>query len=155
MRYALPILALLLVGCGPDTPPQAKPKAENGASAETAEKWYAEALAVLVDINRALPGMIQAGKSQEASQAVMRGEAIAKELLQVPRPSLAAARAASDLDQAYGDMLFSDKQYGWARLQYQKNLSRWKYWKPQTPETESLAKLARDKIAECDKHIKQ
>ena len=59
------------------------------------------------------------------------------------------------LDQLYGRMLLSNHRYGWARLQFQKNLARWKHWQPQTPETERRLKLAQASIAECDKHISQ
>jgi hypothetical protein len=74
-------------------------------------------------------------------------------LLSVPRPTLEAAEAASDLDQLYGRMLLSNRHYGWARLMFQKNLARWKHWQPQTPETSRRFQQAVSAIAECDKHI--
>ena len=74
-------------------------------------------------------------------------------LLAVPNPTLEAAVAASDLDDLYGRMLLSNRHYGWARLQFQKNLSRWKHWQPQTPETARLRQQAESAIAECDRHI--
>ena len=52
-------------------------------------------------------------------------------------------------------MLFSNKRYGWARLQFQKNVVRWKYWKPQTPETERRLQAAQAQIADCDRRIVQ
>ena len=41
----------------------------------------------------------------------------------------------SDLDQLYGQMLLANRNYGWARLVFQKNRARWKTWKPATSET--------------------
>jgi hypothetical protein len=66
---------------------------------------------------------------------------------------LEAAIAASDQDDLYGRMLLSNRHYGWARLLFQKILSRWKHWQPQTPETARLLKQAESAIAECDRHI--
>ena len=74
-------------------------------------------------------------------------------MLAVPNPTFEAAVAASDLDDLYGRMLLSNRHYGWARLQFQKNLSRWKHWQPQTPDTARLMKQAESGIAECDRHI--
>ncbi len=61
---------------------------------------------------------------------------------------------ASDLDDLYGQMLLSNRNYGWARLFFQKNLARWKTWKPQTPDTAARLKAAQDNIAECDRRIR-
>jgi len=60
---------------------------------------------------------------------------------------------ASDLDDLYGQMLLSNRNYGWARLFFQKNLARWKNWKPQTPDTAARLKQAQDAIAECDRRM--
>ena len=49
-----------------------------------------------------------------------------------PKPTFAAAEAASDLDQFYGQMLFSNRNYCWARLLSLSNVARWKCWAPQT-----------------------
>ncbi len=61
--------------------------------------------------------------------------------------------AASDLDQLYGRMLFAEQNYGWARLQFQKNVARWRNWRPPTPETARRLKLAASAIAECDRQL--
>jgi hypothetical protein len=61
--------------------------------------------------------------------------------------------AASDLDQLYGRMLLSNRNYGWARLEFQKNRARWKTWQPQTDETVRRLKLAETAIAECDRRM--
>jgi len=93
------------------------------------------------------------GKSDQAAALILKGEPLSKRLLSVPQPTLAATVAASDLDELYGRMLFSNRNYGWARLTFQKNLVRWKYWKPQTPETQAKLKEAEAAIASCDRHI--
>jgi hypothetical protein len=76
-----------------------------------------------------------------------------KRLLSVQRPTLDAAEAASDLDDLYGRMLLANRHYGWARLQFQKNVARWKHWMPQTKETARRLKQAESAIAECDRRL--
>lgn len=150
MRRLLFIAVLVSSSCGPaarevpKTPPE-----------PTAEPWYAAAVNELASINREAKEDFEKGKGNEASNLIQKGEPISKRLISVPRPTLAAAEAASDLDQLYGRMLFSNKNYGWARLFFQKNLSRWKYWQPQTPETTRRMKEAQSEIAECDSRISQ
>jgi len=78
-----------------------------------------------------------------------------KRLLAVPHPTLEAAEAASDLDDLYGRMLLSNHHYGWAQMMFQKNLSRWKHWDPQTEETTRRMKQAESEIAECTRKIDQ
>lgn len=60
---------------------------------------------------------------------------------------------ASDLDELYGRMVFSNRNYGWARLLFQKNAARWKHWTPQTPDTIRRLKEAESEIEDCDKHL--
>jgi len=74
-------------------------------------------------------------------------------VLAAQHPTLGAMEAASDLDQLYGQMLFANHNYGWARLFFQKNTARWKLWKPQTPETLQRLKQAEDAIVQCDARI--
>jgi hypothetical protein len=104
-------------------------------------------------VNRQASELIHRGKSAEAAALIVKGEALSKRLISVPRPTLAATMAASDLDELYGRMLYSNRNYGWARLMFQKNLARWKYWEPRTPETEQKLKQAEADIAECDRHM--
>jgi hypothetical protein len=73
----------------------------------------------------------------------------------VRQPTLAAAEAASDLDDLYGRMLLSNRHYEWAEFLFQKNRSRWKNWNPQTPETARRQKQAEAGIEECDRYIGQ
>jgi hypothetical protein len=99
--------------------------------------------------------LFAAGKSDEAAAIIQKGEPIVKQLMDVPHATLEATEAASDLDDLYGRMLLSNRHYGWARLMFQKNLSRWKHYEPPTPETARRLKQAADAIDECDKHILQ
>jgi hypothetical protein len=62
--------------------------------------------------------------------------------------------AVSDLDDIYARMLLRNRHYEWARQSFRKNATRWKYWKPQTPDTARRLKTAQDGIAECDRGMK-
>lgn len=104
-------------------------------------------------MNRQAEEFFKKGKQDEAAALIEKGEPLSDRLLAAPKPTLAATEAASDLDQLYGEMLFSNHNYGWARLMFQRNLSRWKHWEPRTPDTERRLKLAEDAIEKCDKHI--
>jgi hypothetical protein len=50
-------------------------------------------------------------------------------------------------------MLLSNRHYVWARVLFQKNLTRWTNWTPPTPDTLRRLKSARAAVAECDSHI--
>lgn len=102
-------------------------------------------------MNRDAERFLAEGKHDDASALILKGEPVATQILGVPRPTLAAMEAASDVDELYGKMLLSNRNYGWARLQFQKNLARWKYWKPQTPESVERMKKAESEIEECDR----
>jgi hypothetical protein len=119
----------------------------------TKEPWYRETIEQLTAMNREADSAFAAGKSDQAAALIEKGQPLVARLLDVPNPTLQAAIGASDLDDLYGRMLLSNRHYGWARLQFQKNLSRWKHWQPQTPETARLLKQAESAIAECDRHI--
>jgi len=97
--------------------------------------------------------LLQSGQSDQAAAIITRGQPFLNRLLSVPRPTLAAMEAVSDLDQLYGQMLLGNHYYGSARLLFQKNVTRWRTWKPQTPDTARRLKLALSGIAECDRHI--
>jgi hypothetical protein len=119
----------------------------------TKEPWYRDAVQQLTVMNREADSAFAAGKSDQAAAVIEKGQPLVARLLAVPTPTLDAALAASDLDDLYGRMLLSNRHYGWARLQFQKNLSRWKHWQPQTSETARLLKQAETAMAECDRHI--
>jgi hypothetical protein len=99
--------------------------------------------------------LLESGKADEAAAIITSGQPMAARILAPARPTLAAMEAASDLDQLYGRMLLANRHYGWARLTFQKNLIRWKTWKPQTPDTLRRLKLAQSAIAECDRQLGQ
>jgi hypothetical protein len=144
MRVLVILAAALLAGCeqAPAPPRDA-----------TKEPWYREIVEQLTAMNREADSAFAGGNSDQAAKLIEKGQPLVARLLAVPNPTLEAAIAASDLDDLYGRMLLSNRHYGWARLLFQKNLSRWKHWQPQTPETARLLKQAESAIAECDRHI--
>ena len=87
----------------------------------------------------------------EAAAAVKKGQALEAKLLSAPEPTLAAMESSADLDDLYGRLLMRNKQYGWARQVFQKNVIRWKNWKPQTTESARRLKIAASAVAECDR----
>jgi hypothetical protein len=132
-------------GCAPAPPaPQAK-------GAGNRDTGYSAMVAQLTALDRKAEALFQAHKPDDAAALIERGELLAKQLLAVPKPSLEATEAASDLDDLYARMLLSNRHYGWARLLFQKNLARWRHWEPRTPETDLRVKRAQDAIAECDR----
>jgi hypothetical protein len=150
MRLLLLMLAVLLTACAPAPAPAPKV-----ASDPVAEEWYGPVTAQLAAMNREAEGLLREGKSDQAAAIITKGQPLVSRLLAAPRPTLAAMEAASDLDQLYAGMLLGNRNYGWARLTFQKNVSRWKNWRPQTPETARRLRLAQDGIAECDRRMGQ
>lgn len=143
MRPLALILVLLLVGCGPaPAPPKADP---------TSEAWYGQATQHLAALDRDAERFLAAGNSDKAAAAITSGLPLEKRLLSVSRPTLAATEAVSDLDDLYGRMLLANRHFGWARLTFQKNLARWRNWKPETPDTVRRRKVAEAAIAACDR----
>jgi hypothetical protein len=151
MNRAFPLLlvaAALLAGCAPPAP------AEKAAKADpTAEAWYAPGVERLANLDRTAEQLVQAGRPQEAAAIITSAVPLQTRLLSAPRPTLEAMQAIADLDHIYGRMLVSNGYYGEARLLFQKNVTRWKTWKPQTPDTEKRLKEANADIAECDRHM--
>ena len=146
--YAVAAAALLLAGCGPAPRQSQAPQAD-----PTADPAYVEATQHLANLDRAAAQYFQAGNSQEADAIVTSALPIQKRLLAAPRPTLAAMEAVADLDRIYGKILISNGYYADARMLFQKNITRWKTWKPQTPDTERRLEEATADIAECDKHM--
>jgi hypothetical protein len=120
---------------------------------ETQAAWYAQVLKQVAAINREAVADFESGKPDDAAKLIQEAQPMVARLLAVPKPSLAANEAASDLTHLYGRMLLSNRHFGWARLQFQQNLSRWKHWEPQTDDTRKRVKEAEAGIAECDKHV--
>jgi hypothetical protein len=143
VRYLAIAIAALLTGCASAPPPT------SGAEPE----WYGKTVNQLTELNRSAERFFQDGKSDQAAAAIEKGQPLVSRLLNVPKPSLAAVEAASDLDDLYGRMLLSNRHYAWAITFFEKNRARWKNWTPQTPETERRKKLAEAAIQECDRHM--
>jgi hypothetical protein len=151
MRTLLLTCAVLLVGCAPA--PVAK--VAKVAADPVAEDWYGPVTTELAAMNREAEGLLWEGKGDQATAILTKGQALVGRLLAAPRPTLSAMEAASDLDQLYAGMLLGNRNYGWARLTFQKNASRWKNWRPTTPDTARRLKMAQDGIAECDRRMGQ
>ena len=142
--------AIVLAACG-DAPQQQATTPKD----ETKQLWYTETVDKLARQNQEAERLWKGGKEDDAAKLIQAGEPLADRLLAVPRPTLAAMQDASDLDDLYGRMLFSNHNYGWARLFFQKNAARWKVWQPPTQDTAARLKEARREIDECDKKIGQ
>lgn len=141
--------ALLLVSCGS----RQAPPLERAAPDPTAESWYAQSVEELQKMTKEAERQLRARKREQAAAILLKARPVVARLLAVPRPTLAATEAASEFDGLYGRMLFDNGHYGWARLQFQKNVARWTHWRPQTEETRRRLEAARRAIAECDRRI--
>jgi hypothetical protein len=145
------LVALTLSNCGP-APVAPRPDSQRD---ETQEPWYSQIVEQLAARNREANGLFKSGRADAAAAIVQTSEPLAGRLLSVRRPTLAAMEDASDLDDLYGRMLLSNRNYGWARLFFQKNLARWKNWTPRTPDTAGRLKEAQSAIAECDRRLSE
>jgi hypothetical protein len=143
MRFVL--IAVLLAGCSAP-PPVEQPKPD-----VTAEAWYGETVEHLQAAARQAEDLYRKGRPDEAAGVITRAEPDVKRVLEAPHPTLGAMEAASGLDSLYGRMLMANRHYGWARLTFQKNAARWRYWSPRTPESERRLREANEAIAECDR----
>ena len=144
MRLLAILAAALLAAC------ESAPAPPRDA---TKEAWYSETVQQLVEMNREAESFFESGRSDQAAAMIEKGQPLMSRLLLVPRPTLEATEAASDLDDLYGRMLLANRHYGWARLQFQKNLARWRHWQPATPEAARRLQQAKSAIAECDRHL--
>jgi hypothetical protein len=143
------LISIFLAACATSPSPEQKPPDP------TTEPWYSKAVDELTAMGRQASDDFHHGKEDAAAALIENGEKASTRLLSVPHPTLAAAEAVSDIDTLYGQMLYSNKNYGWARLLFQRNVARWKNWTPQTPETAARLKEAEASIAACDRHIDQ
>ena len=144
MRFLAIVITTLITGCASAPAPVGDP---------TAEAWYGQTVERLSALNREAESSFENHKPDQAAALIEEGEPLVSRLLSVSRPTLPAVEAASDLDHLYGRMLLSNRHYGWARLLFQKNLSRWRHWQPPTPDTARRLKQAESAIAECDRHL--
>lgn len=149
VRLALCSTAVLLVGCA-SSPPSPAPSQSTKAD-PVSEAWYAETIAKVRAMNREADKLFQEGKQDPAAALILEGQPLANRLIAVPRPTFEGMEAASELDDLYARMLVSNRNYGWARMFYQKNYARWKNWKPQSEQTAAYMKRAREGISICDK----
>jgi hypothetical protein len=139
----------VLIGCAPAPPPVV----DHPKPVLTGEAWYPQTSAQLAAMNREAEGLLKRGRFDQAAAVITKGQALQNRLLAVPQPTVGAMEAASDLDDLYGRMLLRNRNYGWARIVFQKNVARWKNWKPQTPETARRLKVAVSAVAECDRRL--
>lgn len=144
---------LVLAACA--GPPQKPVPAQPAEVDPVSEAWYGESLTQLQKMTREADDLFLAGKPDPAAALILKGQRLASRLLSVPRPTLEAMAAASDLDDLYARMLLSNRNYAWARMFYQKNHARWKNWRPQTDRTAAYLKRAREGLAVCDKGLEQ
>ena len=140
---------LLLAGCA------APARVEQPKSDPTADAGYQDAVEQLAALDREAADLLKRGRPDDAAAAIVKGQPLQARLLAAPRPTLAAMEAASDLDELYARMLLSNHNDGWARMLFQKNVARWKAWKPQTEDSRAPSAQAQAGIAECDRRLKQ
>ena len=148
MRFALLGLLAALIACAP-APRPADPAKPDPSS----EAWYGETTEQLAAMDREAERLFDRREFDSAAAIVTQGQSLQSRLLAVPRPTLEAMQAASDLDDLYGRMLLRNGRYGWARSFFQKNAARWKHWKPQTPVSARELQKALSAIADCDRHL--
>ena len=140
----------VLAGCSSAPVPVASAPRDS-----TADAWYSQTVEQVADLTRKAESLFKNGKGDEAAALITQAKPLADRLVAVSRPTLAAVEAASDLDHLYARMLLSNRNYGWARLLFQKNLARWKNWQPQTAESARRLQLASAGIADCDRQLDQ
>ena len=141
---------ILLLGCSTAPTPQEPAKLDI-----TQESWYGPIVDQVRAINKEAEALVKTGKADKAAARITEGQPLVSRLLAAPQPTLAAMEAASELDHLYATMLLSNRHYGWARLFFQKNQTRWSSWKPQTQDTERRRKQAELGIVECDRGIEK
>ena len=142
------ILAAVLTACSPAPQPAIHPRPD-----PTKEAWYGENISQLAAMSREAETLLHHNAPDQAAAVITRSQPLIQRLLSAPRPTLGAMEAVSDSDQLYGQMLVANRHYVWARVLFQKNVTRWTLWTPQTPDTLRRLKSARSAVAECDGHI--
>ena len=150
MRLALVLTAAILASCAPPPRPVETPKPD-----VTLDASYGQTVDQLNALTRTAEQLFQSGDAGKAGALVVDAQPLLNRLLSATHPTLAAMQAVSDSDRLYCRMLLANRHYGWARLLFQKEVTRWKTWKPQTAETALRLKTALDGLAECDRRLQQ
>ena len=145
MVRVLCFAVIVLTGCG--VAPARRDPSRDASYQKTVQQ--------LAALNRQAEEYFKTGKGDDAAAVIQKAQPLQKHVLEVAHPTLEAAESASDLDDLYGRMLLSNHHYGWAQMMFQKNLSRWRHWDPQTEETARRVKLAQAEIEQCTKKIEQ
>ncbi|MCZ2154761.1 MAG: hypothetical protein LC114_12810 [Bryobacterales bacterium] len=149
-RYVFAALLLLLVLCGCTTrnAPAVLPPADPMMDAD-----YRAALDQLRALNAQAQEHWRNGEKALAAQALKEAQPLAKELLDVRRPSKEAYEAVSDFDQLYATVLLANGHTVWARQIFMTNAARWRNWNPQTEDTKRRLREAEQGAAEADKKM--
>ena len=148
-RKLVLIPVFLLVDCS-SAPRPAAPLPD-----PTMEAWYGPMVARVNALRADAESLVKAGNFDDAAARITEALPLVKRLISVPRPSVAAMEAASDIDDLYARMLMRNGHLGWARLQFQKNVARWRIWTPQTDETRRRREQAEAAMLECDRLLAQ
>jgi hypothetical protein len=143
------LVCLLLSGCG------STQKSAPATRDQTLEPWYAETTQRVIALHEEAESLLKQRKTDAAAARITEAQPLAAKLLSVPRPTFAATKAASDIDDLYGRMLMANRHFGWARMQFQKNVARWRSWTPQTEESRMLRAEAEKAMAECDRQLEK
>jgi hypothetical protein len=117
------------------------------------EPWFAATISELQALNRKAEEAFDAGSIEAAGELVTQGQPLSNRLLAVPRLTFPAMKAVSDLDYLYGQLLLRKRHDGWARLLFQKDVVRWRSWKPQTEETRAMLQRAEAAMAKADQSL--
>ena len=148
-RKLVLIPVFLLVACS------SAPRPAAALPDPTMEAWYGPMVARVNALGADAQGLVKADNFDDAAARITEALPLVKRLISVPRPNLAAMEAASDIDDLYARMLMRNGHLGWARLQFQKNVARWRIWRPQTDETRRRREQAEAAMLECDRRLAQ
>lgn len=140
----------MLVSCAPPPRPVEVPKPDL-----TLDPSYGQTVDQLNALTRTAEKLFQSGQAEKAGALVVDAQPLLSRLLSATHPTLAAMQAVSDSDRLYCRMLLANRHYGWARLLFQKEVTRWKTWKPETADTALRLKTAVAGLAECDRRLRE
>jgi hypothetical protein len=150
VRSALLPIALILASCAAPPRPVETPKPD-----VTLDPAYGQTIGQLNALTLAAEKLLQNGQAEKAGALVVEAQPLLTRLLSATHPTLEAMQAVSDSDRLYCRMLLANRHYGWARLLFQKEVTRWKTWQPQTADTALRLKTAIAGLAECDRRLQE